>query len=240
MLNADFDEAYSLAGNEVNFNSIAGPRHAFNIEPRQVMATWETDLSIDNLDRDYDAAAATAEYLAKQHDGSAVDATLPRKLWPPETGDDHHPAIPTLELAWTTVSAGEVIEFLLDAADAHWPSAVPFCFSDSEPFMCEAPGDRGALLALAQAQRDKKRGSLCWLCHSPSLYGIASWSAGAIKLTLGIDRVEFQRNRTHAMEFVNTVSESLGAMPQATTCSVEIRSGTWFGSDDGQPYVLDG
>jgi len=224
----DFEGSYVLDGTNVHFLSSGGLTLAFVVAPRVVGNTWTLDLRIDNVDRDYGAAAGVAETLARESGGRAVDPVLPDPLWPPFGGGPEHPIELVCEATWTFDDPQTLGPALLSAADQHWPSALPYAYSESEPFMCEAePGDRAALERfLRPPTRAEKQGA--WLGRRPALYGLVTWCSAQATLTLGILDEALKADGTGASRFFDALSRAAGSAPTTKSDRVTVEHGSWW------------
>jgi hypothetical protein len=181
VLARNFDDAYQLIEQlpgtaQALFMSLAGPQPAFSVRYERRGAGWLITVEVPSLERDYVAAATVAEELARRHSGRAADVTTGDQLWPPLVGGTQHAPIARVRLSWWVdiADSDKLAPGFLAAAHQYWPAALPRCFSDQEPFLCETPSNEHAFLALCTRQA-QEGGSIYWSAAQPSLGGSMQW-----------------------------------------------------------------
>jgi hypothetical protein len=101
--------------------------------PAAAPSGWRAEIDLESVERDYGAAGAIAENLARRCDGKAIDATTHVQLWPTLE------QVEAAELAWWFDATSDPAETFVRVAEASAPAFLPCCFSDTEPSCATLP-----------------------------------------------------------------------------------------------------
>lgn len=225
LLAENFDGAYAIDGRgRVVFNSVGGPMPAFDLS----RGNNSVRIELENIDRDYGAAATVAESIARRCGGRAVDQTTHEVLWPLLHGGE---PVEAVELCWWVDRrlGADLADRYCDVAASRKPEALPVSFSESEPYLCETAGDVSAFRELAH-RKARSGGYVCWLAGLPLLGATAAWATtpdGVAYIKLHVPAEILDESWRAFFSELAIVANARFAIAR-TSQPVRRRLGTWF------------